>query len=252
MRPIIIGVGGAHSGAGKTTLAVALLRHLTEINPLWGAIKYTKTAIYCSMIDDIEVLSKEDKDTERLLSSGAERVLWVQSPASELGEVLPMAVEKLSDLKGIVVEGNSAIEFLRPDIIIFIFGSDSGRIKESARRVLEMADVVVCKGSNELIVTSGQSNRSQPSVLSLTTRLSDCQNAGLSELGNEDFIACIAEMVEKKEKIRSAIKEKAIDGRLPCPLARKIAEELSVSYKEVGEVADRLEIKIIDCELGCF
>ncbi len=54
------------------------------------------------------------------------------------------------------------------------------------------------------------------------------------------------------DKIREEIKKRAIDNRLPCPLARKIARELSVSYKEIGRAADELKIKITDCELGCF
>lgn len=55
-----------------------------------------------------------------------------------------------------------------------------------------------------------------------------------------------------KDKIVEEIKQKAINGRLPCPVARRIAEELSVSYKEVGRIADELSIKITNCELGCF
>jgi hypothetical protein len=55
-----------------------------------------------------------------------------------------------------------------------------------------------------------------------------------------------------EDKLREEIKKKAKNNRLPCPVARKIAEELSVSYKEVGRVADELKIKIAGCELGCF
>lgn len=55
-----------------------------------------------------------------------------------------------------------------------------------------------------------------------------------------------------KDKIVEELKKKTINGRLPCPIAREIAEELSVSYQEVGKVADELNIKITDCELGCF
>ncbi len=55
-----------------------------------------------------------------------------------------------------------------------------------------------------------------------------------------------------KDKIKEAIKKKAVNNRLPCPAARKIAEQLSVSYREVGETADDLHIKITNCELGCF
>ena len=139
MRPIIIGIGGAYSGAGKTTIASLILKKLKN----WGAIKYTKTSLYCSIINDREVLSQKGKDTKRLLDSGAGKVLWVQSPFSELGEILPMAVEMLSDLKGIIIEGNSAIEVLEPDIVIFMSGAEKERFKRGADKILEMADIVI-------------------------------------------------------------------------------------------------------------
>jgi hypothetical protein len=55
-----------------------------------------------------------------------------------------------------------------------------------------------------------------------------------------------------KDKIREAIKKRAVNDRLPCPVAREIAEESAVSVREVGEIANDLGIKITDCELGCF
>jgi len=173
---LIIGIGGSHSGAGKTTAAAALLRCLSTKEqkfrslkrqnsgtkkesfctselpnfrthaPMghgWGAIKYTKTAIYTSIIDDPETLTQESKDTARLINAGAEKVLWVQSPPEELKEVLPMAVDRLSNLRGIIVEGNSAIEFLKPDIVIFVSGRHGGTLKKSAERVLETADIIL-------------------------------------------------------------------------------------------------------------
>ena len=144
-RPFIIGIGGTHSGAGKTTVAEALLRHTAKgvKKPGWGAIKYTKTAIYASIIDDPETLTQESKDTARLINAGAEKVLWVQSPPEELKEVLPVAVDRLSNLRGIIVEGNSAIEFLKPDIVIFVSGRQGGSLKKSAERVLETADIIL-------------------------------------------------------------------------------------------------------------
>jgi molybdopterin-guanine dinucleotide biosynthesis protein len=138
MRPVIIGIGGAHSGTGKTTYASVILKRLKG----WGAIKFTKTSLYCSIIDDLEILSEPGKDTKRLLDSGAEKVLWVQSPYDNLPETLQIAVESLLYLKGIVVEGNSAIEVLKPDIVVFISGTE-GEIKKGADVILKMADVVV-------------------------------------------------------------------------------------------------------------
>lgn len=229
MRPFIIGIGGAHSGSGKTTYASLLLRTLRG----WGAIKYTKTGLYSSVTDDHDIISQEDKDTRRFLDAGAERVLWVQSPPSELGEVLSMAVERLSDLRGIIVEGNSAIEFLRPDIIIFIFGNDPTKIKETAKGILKRADIVIAGEAASFEVRGARRFRKSPEE-------------------HDAFLSRITEMIEKKEKIRTSLRESSVDGRISCPLARKIARDLEVSYQEVGKTANELKIKITGCELGCF
>lgn len=229
-RSLIIGVGGAHSGVGKTAYASMLFKRLNG----WGAIKYTKTSLYSAIVDDLNILMTEGKDTRRFLDSGAEKVLWVQSPLSEVSETVQIAVERLSDLKGIVVEGNSAIEFLKPDIIIFIFGDDPAIIKDSAEQVLNKADIVVCEGKLLMGI---------PAYARLFRK---------SPAENEKFLDYMAGIVETKEKIRGILVSRAIDGRLPCALARRVAEELGVSYREVGDAADELDIKITDCELGCF
>jgi len=53
---------------------------------------------------------------------------------------------------------------------------------------------------------------------------------------------------ELEEKIKSSL----VEGKLPCPVALRIAEELKVSPREVGKAADELGIKICHCQLGCF
>lgn len=52
--------------------------------------------------------------------------------------------------------------------------------------------------------------------------------------------------------IREIVIEKAVDGRIPCAVLRKAAEDLGVSYKEAGAAANDAEIKVANCELGCF
>ena len=52
--------------------------------------------------------------------------------------------------------------------------------------------------------------------------------------------------------IQEIVIEKAVDGRITCPVLRKAAEDLGVSYKEAGAAANDAEIKIINCALGCF
>jgi hypothetical protein len=44
----------------------------------------------------------------------------------------------------------------------------------------------------------------------------------------------------------------AAGRKLGCADARKLAEDLGISYAEVGAAADALDIKIVHCQLGCF
>lgn len=53
-------------------------------------------------------------------------------------------------------------------------------------------------------------------------------------------------------KIDKVLMEHAAAGKLPCKIALKIAENLKVLPKMVGDSANRLKIKIISCQLGCF
>jgi hypothetical protein len=54
------------------------------------------------------------------------------------------------------------------------------------------------------------------------------------------------------EELKQEMIEKAADGKLPCAVARKIAEDLKIPYKEVGDAANDLGIRIKSCQLGCF
>jgi hypothetical protein len=57
------------------------------------------------------------------------------------------------------------------------------------------------------------------------------------------------EMLSKlEEKVKASLK----DGYLSCPTAWKIARESDVPKISIGEIADRLGIRITDCQLGCF
>ena len=55
-----------------------------------------------------------------------------------------------------------------------------------------------------------------------------------------------------KKELKEKMLKKVTDGRLSCAAARKLADDLGISYKEVGAAADELGIKIKDCQLGCF
>lgn len=54
------------------------------------------------------------------------------------------------------------------------------------------------------------------------------------------------------EQIEKLILAAQTDMRIPCPAALHIAEECGVSSTKVGEILDRLGIKVTSCQLGCF
>ena len=141
MRPLIIGIGGGHSNSGKTTLVCAILKEF----PGWSAIKCGSDSMYTSVIDDPEILSEPGTDTSAYLEAGASSAVLVKASAHEMAEALDIALQNLDPCPGVVIEGNSAIEVLKPDIVIFSFDA-FGRleqIKESAQTVFAEADALV-------------------------------------------------------------------------------------------------------------
>ena len=54
------------------------------------------------------------------------------------------------------------------------------------------------------------------------------------------------------ERVAAEVKGAAPERRLPCAAALAIAERLGVPPLAVGEAANALGIKIVDCQLGCF
>ena len=43
-----------------------------------------------------------------------------------------------------------------------------------------------------------------------------------------------------------------VNGKLPCAVAFRIAKKLKISPRQVGDAANKLNIKISSCQLGCF
>jgi len=57
---------------------------------------------------------------------------------------------------------------------------------------------------------------------------------------------------ESLSELESVVKASLKDGYLSCPVAWGIARKSNVPKIVVGEIADRLGIRITNCQLGCF
>ena len=53
-------------------------------------------------------------------------------------------------------------------------------------------------------------------------------------------------------QLESEIKASLKEGYLSCPVAWKIAKDYNIPKIAVGGIADRLGIRITNCQLGCF
>lgn len=139
MRPFLIGIAGAYSGVGKTTVACRLLETLHG----WGAVKYTHSLVVTALVEEDSHVSKNEKDTQRLISAGARHVMWIKSPRFKLKPLINEAIDRLSHCNGIIIEGNSAVRLIVPDLTVFV--SDGNHIKKSAKDILAMTDIIAYK-----------------------------------------------------------------------------------------------------------
>jgi hypothetical protein len=63
---------------------------------------------------------------------------------------------------------------------------------------------------------------------------------------------CITEEDMTQEELKARIRAAAPEGRIPCAAAFRLAEELGLPRKDLGELLNELKIKITHCQLGCF
>jgi len=59
-------------------------------------------------------------------------------------------------------------------------------------------------------------------------------------------------MTEKNSLLDKEILNSVTDNELSCVTAFEIAERLHIQAKDIGETADRLKIRLVNCQLGLF
>jgi hypothetical protein len=57
---------------------------------------------------------------------------------------------------------------------------------------------------------------------------------------------------DKEKVLEEALKASLVDGKLPCAVAFQIAAKYKVGTRTIGDMANKLKIKIAKCQLGCF
>ena len=55
-----------------------------------------------------------------------------------------------------------------------------------------------------------------------------------------------------RKKLEEAIQAKAKEGKIPCAMCFKLADDLGISKRELGQILNEIDITISQCQLGCF
>ncbi len=58
--------------------------------------------------------------------------------------------------------------------------------------------------------------------------------------------------MQDRKRVEAILLEKATDGKIPCALCFRIAEDHKISKREMGKILNEMKIKISQCQLGCF
>lgn len=152
----LIVVGGHSRSVGKTSVVAGLIAALPEFR--WTAVKITQYGhgicsangelCDCATDDHSWAVSEEldrsgETDSSRFLCAGAARSLWVRTRQGFLAEAMPRLKQELAKAENAILESNSVIRFLQPDLYLTVLDPATADFKASARDYLDRADAVV-------------------------------------------------------------------------------------------------------------
>jgi hypothetical protein len=159
---VLVVVGGHTRNIGKTSVICSIIRAAPEL--AWTAIKITQfghgvcskngTACECAAADHSYALSREldasgGTDTSRFLAAGAMRSYWVRTAAGNVGEAVP-ALRRIWDAsENTIIESNSILQFVQPDLYLVVVDFTVEDFKDSSRRYLDRADALVAVSEAE-------------------------------------------------------------------------------------------------------
>lgn len=153
--PTIV-IGGHTRNIGKTSVVAGLIAALPHLN--WTAIKITQFGhnvcsangepCDCQTADHSIAISEErdpttGTDTSRFLAAGARRVFWVRTRQGQLAEAMPRVRKLLAGSENTIIESNSVLRFLQPDLSLSVLDPAIADFKPSALRYLDRTDALI-------------------------------------------------------------------------------------------------------------
>src|ERR1700734_3162545 len=127
----IVVVGGHTRNIGKTSVVAGLIAAMPEMH--WTAFKITQFGhgmcsangepCDCTTAEHTIAISEErtgstGTDSARYLAAGAARSFWVRTRQGDLSEAMPLIRKELALVENAIIESNSIMRFLRPDLYL--------------------------------------------------------------------------------------------------------------------------------------
>ena len=153
----VVVVGGHSRNIGKTSVVAGLIAAMPEMH--WTAFKITQYGHgFCTadgapcdcQTDEHTIAVSAEKpdgdpttDSGRYLRAGAERSLWVRTRVGMLATAMPRVRKELAGARNAIVESNSVMQFLRPDLYLSVLDAGTADFKDSARLFLDRADALI-------------------------------------------------------------------------------------------------------------
>ncbi|HTY83846.1 MAG TPA: hypothetical protein VMB19_06495 [Silvibacterium sp.] len=156
----VVVVGGHSRSVGKTSVVASLIARLPDFH--WTAFKITQyghgfctadgAPCDCQTDDHTIAISAErdpgtGTDSARFLAAGAVKSLWVRTRQGMLAEAMPRIRKEIAAAENAILESNSILQFLRPDLYLTVLDNATADFKDSARLFLDRADAILLRES---------------------------------------------------------------------------------------------------------
>ncbi len=153
--PLLV-IGGHSRSVGKTSVVAGLIAALPGFH--WTALKITQyghgicsangEACDCATADHSWAVSEEkdrsgESDTSRFLVAGADHSWWVRTEQGHLAEAIPRIRKILASTENVIIESNSILRFVKPNLYLTVLDPQTADFKASAQTFLDRADAVL-------------------------------------------------------------------------------------------------------------
>jgi hypothetical protein len=152
----VVVIGGHSRNVGKTSVVTGLIAALRSYN--WTAFKITQFGhgkcsldgqpCHCATDDHTWAISEEKdgsgmSDSSRFLCAGAMRSFWVRTEHGRLAEAMPTVRRRVAEAENAIIESNTIMRFIRPDLYIPVLDPGTQDLKNSAKEFLDRADAII-------------------------------------------------------------------------------------------------------------